>query len=96
MLVQERQLIRHEHGIPIHRAPQFFEAGIHYSWNKYPNIEPVDPTMIPVQYTWAKGNNTGTNTIHIYPRDLKHIHRLLNHWTRSGWTYNNPIPPKRI
>ncbi len=75
-------------------APQYFEAGVYYSWLTHPTIEPVARGMMP--HTFTRRHNpsgtTSTLTVYLWP-ECRHtpsldLLRLMNHWNRTPeWSY---------
>lgn len=78
----------------VKEATQYFEAGVYYSWLRYPTIEPVAPDMVPHTFQ-RKHIPTGsvvTLTVYIRPEyrttTQNDLLRLVNHWNRcKDWKY---------
>jgi hypothetical protein len=73
----------------VKEAPQHCEVGVFYSFETYPNVEPVTKGMQPYDYTWkhVPSGKTGCDTVYLWHES--HLARLCKCWSRTAeWQYS--------
>lgn len=81
-------------------AMQHTEAGVTYSRNRWPTLEPIPNHFTLVEYNWFHKATGKSGTSKIWIENTRHVEndlkKLTDHWSRGDYYQYTPLPIPKV